>query len=112
MPQEVTPTLSVDASQVSVTVLAPETTAFTFAGTLGASGSAPSGGGRISFGAVQGACGPPVMPAPISAVVPSVAAAGSRPSQLPSDWPPSARSTSAWVRFVYVAVQLVEPAAS
>src|SRR3954452_3411094 len=106
MPYPVTPTLSLDASHVSVAVLLFVTVTATFAGVVGGTASAPGGGGRISLGAVHGAWGPPTMPAPISKIVASLASSGSAPSHIPRD---SASSASAMSRApsVYVAVQFV-----
>src|SRR3954469_8565395 len=105
-----TPTLSLAAAQLSVTVLLlaetvrPRTS-------LGGVVSLPGGGGSFSSGAVHGADGPAVAAAPFSKIVDSVdGRTGS--IHMPRESAPSARSTSACARPVYVAVQLIEPAAS
>ena len=72
----------------------------------------------VSAGAAHGADGPPTTPGPFSKMVDSVSASGTRPSQRARDSaagmtvpvglvPPTAFSTSAAVRPVYVAVHLV-----
>src|ERR687885_2114729 len=106
MPYDTTPTLSVDASHVSVAVLLFVTVAVAFAGVLGGIASLPGGGGRISFGAVHGACGPPTMPAPFSKIVASLPSSGSAPSHIARDSASSARAMSL-APSVYVAVHLV-----
>src|SRR3954466_2076363 len=104
MPYPVTPTLSLDASHVSVAVLLFVTVTATFAGVVGGTASAPGGGGRISLGAVHGAWGPPTMPAPISKIVASLASSGSTPSHMARD-SASRASAMSWAPSVYLAVQ-------
>ena len=105
-----TPTLSVDPVQFSVTVLWFAAAA-RFVGSLGGTVSLPGGGGSFSSGAVHGAAGPATAEAPFSKIVDSVdGSAGS--IHMPRDSAPRARVTSSGTRFVYVAVQCVEPAAS
>src|SRR5919199_1613877 len=101
-----TPTLSVDASHVSVAVLLFATVATTFAGVVGGWVSAPGGGGRISLGAVHGACGPPKTPAPFSKIVASLPSSGSAPSHIARDSASRARVMSR-APSVYVAVHLL-----
>src|SRR5919201_6907204 len=102
--------LSVAAVHVTLTLLPPLTVAPTPVGTLGATVSDPGGGGGLAAsGAVQGACGPGVTRLN-SKMVSSVAASGSRPSQMTRDWSAvesRARSRSCWSSPLYVAVHAV-----
>jgi hypothetical protein len=89
--------LSVDAVQLSDTVLPVVTVAVRPVGGDGETSSLPGGGGSFSSGAVHGAAGPGIAPAPFSKIVDSVAGmAGS--IHMPRDSAFSARVTSAAAR--------------
>src|SRR5215212_5449015 len=63
-------------------------------------------------GAVHGAEGPAKTSLPSSKIVDSLAAPGLRPSHRMRDSEPLTRATSVVLLSVYVAVQLIDPAAS
>src|SRR3954464_12920920 len=98
-----TPTLSLAASQLSVTVLLAAEP-FRLRTSLGGVSSLPGGGASFSSGAAQGDVGPATADAPFSKIVDSVRAGS---IHMPRDSALRARSMSACARPVYVAVHFV-----